>query len=74
MEHALRRRTPRRALAGLDRRAPAPGHGRGRRRAGEWMRRASAAERAHGTQGASFSGRKREYWDGFAEISTRCAK
>ena len=46
----------------------------GRRRAGEWMRRASAAERAYGTRGASFSGRKREYWDGFAEISTRCAK
>ena len=46
----------------------------GRRRAGEWMRRASAAERAHGAQGASFSGRKREYWDGFAEIITRCAK
>jgi hypothetical protein len=46
----------------------------GRRRAGEWMRRASAAERAHGKQGASFSGRKREYWDGLAEIVTRCAQ
>lgn len=46
----------------------------GRERAGEWMRRASAGERAHGVQGVTFSGNHREYWDGLAEISTRCAK
>ena len=46
----------------------------GRQRAGEWMRRASAGERAFGAQGATFSGRHREYWDGFAKITTRCGK
>ena len=45
-----------------------------RRRAGEWMRRASAGERAFGAQGVTFSGRHREYREGFAEIRTRCPK
>ncbi len=34
----------------------------GRKRAGEWMRQ------------VTFWGAKRQYWDGFAEISTRCGK
>lgn len=46
----------------------------GKERAGEWMRRASAGERAYGVQGATLTGGHREYWDGLAEIRTRCAK
>ncbi len=44
----------------------------GKRRGGEWMRRATAAERAYQQTGASFSGRKREYMEGFARLTTRC--
>jgi hypothetical protein len=44
----------------------------GRRRAGEWMREASATERMLKKQGVSFMGGRREYRDGFAEIRTRC--
>ncbi len=46
----------------------------GKQRAAEWMRRASAAERAFGYQGASFGEGVRDYMDGFAELKTRCAR
>lgn len=46
----------------------------GMQRATEWMRRASAAERAFGYQGATFGDGTREYMDGFAELKTRCAQ
>lgn len=41
-------------------------------RSGEWMRRASATERMMSNPGVKFSGGRREYWDGFATIRTRC--
>ena len=46
----------------------------GKQRAGEWMWRASAAERAYGYQGATFGDGTREYLDGFAELKTRCTQ
>lgn len=46
----------------------------GQQRAAEWMRRASAAERAFGYQGATFGEGVREFMEGFAELKTRCAQ
>jgi hypothetical protein len=46
----------------------------GKQRAAEWMRRASAAERAFGYEGATFGEGVREYMEGFAELKTRCAQ
>jgi len=45
-----------------------------RTRAGEWMYRHSASERAMQTQGVTFSGNIRDAWEGFARIRTRCGK
>ena len=46
----------------------------GKRRAGEWMWRASAAERAFGYGGATFGDGTREYLEGLAELKTGCAR
>lgn len=46
----------------------------GRTRAGEWMYRHAAGERAMNEKGATFSGDIRDAWEGFAKIRTGCKK